>query len=100
MTKSGKYCGKKEKLLVLSNFYFCRNVFEKPYAAEASESTYMREGVKSMTMKLSKMVQARHRWLPYWLKYYKAVRQNARMENYRRLVDYILSDICGYRSEV
>ena len=36
----------KEKLLVLSNFFFCRHVFKKPPAAEASESVYMRERVK------------------------------------------------------
>ena len=45
MTKSGKHCGKKEKLLVFSNFFFCRYVFKKPSAAEASESVYMREGL-------------------------------------------------------
>ena len=33
----------KEKLLVLSNFFFCHYVFKKPSAAEASESVYMRE---------------------------------------------------------
>ena len=36
----------KEKLLVLSNFFFCRQVFKKPSAAEASESIYIRERVK------------------------------------------------------
>ena len=45
MTKSGKHCGQKEKLLVLSNFFFCHYVFKKPSAAEASESGYMRERV-------------------------------------------------------
>ena len=35
----------KEKLLVLSNFFFCRYVFKKPSASEASESIYMRERV-------------------------------------------------------
>ena len=30
----------KEKLLVLSNFFFCHYVFKKPSAAEASESVY------------------------------------------------------------
>ena len=42
MTKSGKYCGKKEKLLVLNNFFFCHYVFKEPSAAEVSESVYMR----------------------------------------------------------
>ena len=37
MTKSGKHCGKKKKLLV----------FKEPSAAEASESVYMRERVKA-----------------------------------------------------
>ena len=32
----------KEKLLVLSNFFFCHYVFKKPSAAEALESVYMR----------------------------------------------------------
>ena len=36
-----------EKLLVLSNFFFCHYVFEKPSSAEALESVYMRERVKS-----------------------------------------------------
>ena len=36
----------KEKLLVLSNIFFCHYVFKKPSAAEASESVYMRERVK------------------------------------------------------
>ena len=34
-----------EKLLVLSNFFFCHYVFKKPSAAEAPESVYMRETV-------------------------------------------------------
>ena len=34
---------------VLSNFFFCHYVFKKPSAAEASESVYMREKVKSET---------------------------------------------------
>ena len=38
-----KSCRKKEKLLVLSNFFFCRHVFKKPSASKASESVYMRE---------------------------------------------------------
>ena len=46
MTKSGKYCGKKEKLLVLNNFFFCHYVFKEPSAAEVSESGYLREMVK------------------------------------------------------
>ena len=37
----------KEKLLVLSNFFFCHYVFKKPSAAEASENVYMREMVSS-----------------------------------------------------
>ena len=36
----------KEKLLVLSNLFFCHYVFKKPSAAEASESVYVRERVK------------------------------------------------------
>ena len=32
----------KEKLLILSNFFFCCHVFKKLSAAEASESVYMR----------------------------------------------------------
>ena len=38
----------KEKLLVLSNFFFCHYVFKKLSAAEASESVYMRERVKPL----------------------------------------------------
>ena len=45
MTKKWKRLWQKEKLLVLSNFFFCHYVFKKPSAAEASESVYMREGV-------------------------------------------------------
>ena len=45
MTKSGKHCGKKEKLHVLCNFSFGHYVLKKPSAAEASESVYMRERV-------------------------------------------------------
>ena len=37
----------KEKLHVLCNFFFCHYVFKKPSAAEASESVYMRERVKT-----------------------------------------------------
>ena len=47
MTKSGKHYGKKEKLLVLSNFFFCHYVFKKLSAAKTSESIYMRERVNS-----------------------------------------------------
>ena len=47
MTKSGTLW-QKEKLLVLSNFFFCHYVFKKPSAAEASESVYMRERVKDI----------------------------------------------------
>ena len=45
MTKSEKTLRQKEKLLVLSNFFFCHYVFKNPSAAEASESVYMRERV-------------------------------------------------------
>ena len=38
----------KEKLLVLSNFFFSRHVFKKLSAAEASESNYMRERVNRL----------------------------------------------------
>ena len=41
----------KEKLLVLSNFFYCHYVFKKPSAAEASESVYMRESVKAISPK-------------------------------------------------
>ena len=47
MTKKWiKHCGKKEKLHVLCNFFFCHYVFKNPSAADASESVYMRERVK------------------------------------------------------
>ena len=36
----------KEKLLVLSNFFFFHYVFKKLSAAEAPESVYMRERLK------------------------------------------------------
>ena len=36
----------KEKLLGLSNFFFCHYVFKKLSDAEASQSAYMRERVK------------------------------------------------------
>ena len=36
----------KEKLLIMSNFFFFHNVFKMPSASEASESVYMRERVK------------------------------------------------------
>ena len=36
-----------EKMLVLSNFFFCHYVFKRPSAAEASESAYVRERVKT-----------------------------------------------------
>ena len=38
----------KEKLIVLSNFFFWHKFFKKPSAAEASESIYMRETVKTI----------------------------------------------------
>ena len=48
MTKKWKTLWQKEKLLVLSNFSFCHYVFKTASAAEASESVYMRERVKSI----------------------------------------------------
>ena len=45
MNKSGKTLWQKEKLLVLSNFFFCHYVFIKLSAAEASECVYMRKRV-------------------------------------------------------
>ena len=50
MTKSGKTLWQKEKLHVLCNFFFCHYVFKKPSAAEASESVYMRERVKAISI--------------------------------------------------
>ena len=38
----------KEKLLILSNFFFRHNVFKKLSAAEAAESVYMRKRVKQI----------------------------------------------------
>ena len=35
----------KDKLLVLSNFFFCHYVFKKPSSAKASESVYTREEI-------------------------------------------------------
>ena len=49
MTKSRKTLWQKEKLFILSNFFFCHYVFKKPSAAEASESVYMRERVNSFS---------------------------------------------------
>ena len=43
--KVDNFVAKRE--IVLSNFFFCRYVFKKPSAAEASESIYMRERVNS-----------------------------------------------------
>ena len=43
----------KEKLLVLSNFYFCHYVFKNLSAAEASKSVYMRERVNAFVGKIS-----------------------------------------------
>ena len=43
--KQWKTLWQKEKLLVLSNFFFRHNVFKNPFAAESSESVYMRERV-------------------------------------------------------
>ena len=42
----------KEKLLVLINFFFCHYAFKKQSAAEASESVYMRERVKSHLLQI------------------------------------------------
>ena len=41
------YTWQKEKLHVLSNFFFCHYVFKKSSAADASECVYMRERVKA-----------------------------------------------------
>ena len=51
MTKSKKHW-QKEKLLVLSNFFFCHYVFKKLSAAEVSESVYMRERVKQTSIEV------------------------------------------------
>ena len=59
MTISGKTLWQKEKLLVLSNFFFCHYVFKKSSAAEASESVYMRERVK-MLLILGKGLVIKH----------------------------------------
>ena len=40
------------KKLILGNFFFCRHVFKKLSAEEASESVYIRERVK-MILKVS-----------------------------------------------
>ena len=45
LTKIEKTLWQKEKLLVLSNFFFCHYVYKTLSAAEASESIYMRERV-------------------------------------------------------
>ena len=50
MTQSEKTLCEKEKLLVLNNFFFCHYVFKKLSAAQASESIYMRERVKSISV--------------------------------------------------
>ena len=51
----------KEKLLVLSNFFFCHYVFKKPSAAEALESVYMRDRVNStLAMGSSKYKAGQH----------------------------------------
>ena len=46
----------KEKLLVLSNFFFCHYVFKKLSAAEASESVYVRKRDNAVHTKTSKSV--------------------------------------------
>ena len=38
----------KEKLLILSNFFFCHYVFKEPSVADKPESVFMRERVKSL----------------------------------------------------
>ena len=40
----------------MCNFFFCHYVFKKPSAAEASESVYMRERVKSVARWLGNML--------------------------------------------
>ena len=47
--KKWKTLWQKEKLLVLSNFFFCHFVFKMSSAAEASESVYMRERVNILS---------------------------------------------------
>ena len=44
-----------EKLLALSNFFFCRHVFKKLSAAEASQRVYMRERVNAFTSEFHKV---------------------------------------------
>ena len=46
LLKKLKTLWQKEKLLVLSNFFFCYNVSKKLSAADRLESVYMRERVK------------------------------------------------------
>ena len=43
--------GQQEKLLGLSNFFFCHYVFKTLSAAEASESVHMRERVNMLSLK-------------------------------------------------
>ena len=53
MTKSGKHCGKRRNMLVLSNFFFCHYVFKNLSTAEASESVYMREWVYAVLSRIT-----------------------------------------------
>ena len=66
----------KEKLLILSNFFFCHYVFKRPSAAKASESVFMRERVN-----LSCIQQncSRHKYLEK--KYGKSLRINVYLLN-------------------
>ena len=48
MTKK-KTLWQKEKLLILSNFFFCHYIFKKLSAAEVSESIYITERVNTDT---------------------------------------------------
>ena len=53
MTKSGKHCVKKVKLIIFRNFVFCYYVFKKSSVAESLESVYMREIVKPQSINQS-----------------------------------------------
>ena len=66
MTKSEKTLCQKEKLLVLSNFYFCHYVFKKPSAAEVSESVYMGERVNMSFLAFSQKHATQH-YFHSWL---------------------------------
>ena len=51
MTTSGKHCGKRRNCTFCAISSFDTMFFKKPSAAEASESVYMRERIKSCTIK-------------------------------------------------